>query len=227
MRSLLLLNFVVQITVIYGGNMIPINCEKFLFDQKNIKFELITPNSSFVPPNSPFVTPNSPFVTPNSSFTFDLNVNPKDLVNFGFDTKKQTKILIHGYKSVGPDFCFCPQFYTVYDPNEFNLICLDWGAYSVNVLYYWNGPIPKRTYYIGPIISEIFVNRVLVRDLKYDPNLIHIIGWSAGAQLAGQIGRAAKEKGSEIGRITGLDPARPGYKGHKRLNKHDAKVMLL
>ena len=210
MRSLLLLNFVIHFKLIYGGEKIPIPCEnccnkrnkEFTIDPEKIKFELTAQNSSFV---------------------FDLNVNPKNLLTHGFDTKKETKILIHGFKT--RPFEFCPQFLSVYDLDEFNFICVDWGDYSTtSFLYFFNHSIPRRTFVIGPIIGQKLVT--ILHELSYDPNLIHIIGWSAGAQLAGYIGKTAMKNGVQIGRITGLDPAGPGYKYHKRLlNRHDAKFV--
>ena len=58
----------------------------------------------------------------------------------------------------------------------------------------------------------------------------HIIGFSLGAHVAGFAGKMIKSNGRKrkIGRITGLDPANPGFNYDSplvRLDKSDAKFV--
>ncbi|KAJ8968060.1 hypothetical protein NQ314_002499 [Rhamnusium bicolor] len=90
---------------------------------------------------------------------------------------------------------------------------------SGNIFY----PLPMRaTPDVGKHYAK-FLN-YLVEDMDVDPKDIHLIGHSLGAHVSGFAGRALKK--GKIARITGLDPALPGFDvglvegGH--LNKNDA-----
>ena len=175
MRLIFLLNFVLQIILIYGRSKWHWlrKCDKKIPTiediYKKVEFSLTS--------------------SQNSTFHFDLNVNIEDLIIHGFDPEKPTKILIHGYKTSGLGW-FCPHFIKAYEPNEFNIICLDWyyfahPKYKINHLPYV--PVPGRSIAIGEIIGEIFITKKILS--WQNPDLIHMIGWSAGAQMAGQIGK--------------------------------------
>lgn len=63
-----------------------------------------------------------------------------------------------------------------------------------------------------------------------EPTKIHIIGFSLGAQVAGAAGMIYhKKSGSKFGRITGLDPAGPGFdpqpNADNKLDKDDAEFV--
>lgn len=62
---------------------------------------------------------------------------------------------------------------------------------------------------------------------------IHIVGHSLGAHIAGFTGKTINTSlSTKLGRITGLDPAGPGFSGFlvtddERLNRNDAEIVLV
>ncbi|KAJ3626153.1 hypothetical protein MTP99_016671 [Tenebrio molitor] len=135
-----------------------------------------------------------------------------------FDKSKPTKFVTHGWLSSGiADTCVKIKngFLQKYDANVF---IMDWSEISGNVIY----PIPMAaTKGVGEYYSE-FINNLV--DSGVDPQTIHLVGHSLGAHVSGFAARRVKGK---IGRVTGLDPALPGFNspelvdgGH--LNKSDA-----
>lgn len=75
---------------------------------------------------------------------------------------------------------------------------------------------------IGPHIAQIMLKWF---DRGLNDRRVHLIGHSLGAQLAGVIGRVIIEKTNyqrKIHRITGLDPAGPGFFYGSNLQTLDA-----
>ncbi|XP_022917680.1 endothelial lipase-like [Onthophagus taurus] len=87
--------------------------------------------------------------------------------------------------------------------------------------------------YIDAIVAASNVAEKLSKEIldvskKYSIDLgkVHIIGHSLGAHIAGYVGKSIIEsQGEKIGRITGLDPAGPGFHSllsNAKLYKDDA-----
>ena len=159
----------------------------------------------------------------NQTFEFDLNVTSIELHNYGFDPNRQTKLIIHPYNTHPVRYCRkLISAYKPYEPNEFNFICVDWSAFSNDTFFF---DIPRKSMLIGEIVGKMFVVKILVNELLQNPEMIHIIGYSAAAHLAGQVGKTVKQNGTEIGRITALDPPKPCYKRDQWLTRNDAKFV--
>lgn len=77
-------------------------------------------------------------------------------------------------------------------------------------------------------MAEVILNLV---DEGLDIDKLHIVGHSLGSQMAGIIGRNVIKKSAgeiKIARISGLDPAFPGFYpsiGSSPINKKDAKFV--
>ncbi|XP_066303786.1 pancreatic triacylglycerol lipase-like [Branchiostoma lanceolatum] len=72
---------------------------------------------------------------------------------------------------------------------------------------------------VGKIVGEF------VRHLGQPANMVHIIGHSIGAHAAGFAGKATQSTGLKLARISGLDPAGPGFRracAADRLDRSDA-----
>lgn len=93
--------------------------------------------------------------------------------------------------------------------NEQNLIIVDWDAMSEGSYLFDAIPNVKE---LGEVFGEKLVN--LAENESFPLENVHLIGHSLGGQLVGYIGRAVWKKSNaklKIRRITGLDPAFPGF----------------
>ncbi|XP_037903872.1 lipase member H-B-like isoform X2 [Hermetia illucens] len=95
---------------------------------------------------------------------------------------------------------------------DHNVIALDWSVGPKPS--YFNDSIPhmEKT---GTLVAEVLM-QMSVAGLDLDK--LHIVGHSLGAQMAGLIGRIIKQSMHGklvIKRISGLDPAYPGFYGEE------------
>lgn len=88
-----------------------------------------------------------------------------------------------------------------------NVIVVDWGQGS-SVLNMYDAAA-GNTRLVGVQVADLI--DVLNRKFHLALKKFHIIGHSLGAQLAGFAGEKLRKGGKVIGRITGLDPAAPGF----------------
>ncbi|CAF0804017.1 unnamed protein product [Brachionus calyciflorus] len=138
-----------------------------------------------------------------------IQVKPSNLVSFGFSHSKDTKFIVHGFSSDSNALIEIKnQFLYNYD---FNIIVIDWklGAQAPD---YYSAFINTRE--VGQKMASF------IRDANITASKVHCIGHSLGAHICGFTGKSRR-----IGRITGLDPAGPLFKGkpyYSRLDKEDA-----
>lgn len=132
------------------------------------------------------------------------------------DTPKPTKVIIHGYVDRGRKDWVKRMTREIIKNGDVNVVVVDWkrGAMTLNYLQ-----AAANTRLVGVIAA------LMVEKLNYTyniaPSMIHIIGHSLGAHIAGYIG----ERVPGIARITGLDPAGPAFEGtdsEVRLDSSDA-----
>ncbi|KAL5239617.1 hypothetical protein ACI65C_007027 [Semiaphis heraclei] len=130
------------------------------------------------------------------------------------------KVIIHGWldSMIHKDGVSCIK--TAYvNVGGYNVITVDWGGIAA----FRNYLLPVlMTSKIGARLAKVLDNIV---DLGViEPENIHLIGHSLGAHIAGVCGSLMKS--GKIGRITGLDPAAPGFEvaklQKKGLKKADA-----
>ncbi|KAH8412678.1 hypothetical protein KR009_004492, partial [Drosophila setifemur] len=164
---------------------------------------------------------------PNKNITFWLYsnatrdnpilLNPLDLNPWDFQPPRPLKILIHGYTGYRD---FAPSSYirpVLLDNEDVYVISIDYGPLVRSPCY------PQAVYNL-PLVSKCLAQLInnLV-DLGIVKNeLIHLIGFSLGGQVAGQTANYLKRK---LTRITGLDPAKPLFilaDDSRRLDPGDA-----
>ncbi|XP_067009563.2 endothelial lipase [Anabrus simplex] len=129
-----------------------------------------------------------------------------------YNTSAKTKIIIHGYFSSGKEFEHIAYAYLT--AGDYNVIIVDWSSlskwcYCEYVLYRIEGVGLQ----VGRLLDFLVFRGVKLRD-------IHLVGHSLGSHVAGVASRSCSA--GRIGRITGLDPARPGFASvgqNDRLNR--------
>lgn len=116
-----------------------------------------------------------------------------------------------GYLSIAP-------FPAYFRDGEYNIISVDYGPLALEPCYLQavrNLPTVARC--TAKLIDTI------VERLQFKLRQFHIIGFSLGAQVAGQVSNYVKS--GRLTRITGLDPAKPLFilaPDDHRLSKADA-----
>ena len=104
-----------------------------------------------------------------------------------------------------------------------NVICVDWSKLAASLDYISVLPNVPLT---GQMIAH-FINR-LINATNVSLNDIQCIGHSLGAHVCGFVGKAFSS--NKISKITGLDPAWPGF-DHKdpktRLDPSDANLVIV
>lgn len=102
--------------------------------------------------------------------------------------------------------------------SKVNLITVDWEDLASNLYYFESA---RRTNDVGRTTAELI--DFMVSNMSLSLDRVHLIGHSLGAHTAGFVGSHVKS--GKVGRITGLDPAGPGFyrKGPEgRLDPTDA-----
>ncbi|XP_063697711.1 uncharacterized protein LOC134828659 [Culicoides brevitarsis] len=122
--------------------------------------------------------------------------------NENFDPAKDTKIVIHGWRNnyTSPVGQMIKNAYLEFF--DYNVIVVDWSSMSFDPLYVSSAYATRKVGNDTALLVDY-----LVTERQMDFNKIHIIGHSLGAQTAGFAGMNTKS--GKVGRITGLDPAKP------------------
>ncbi|KAG4068150.1 hypothetical protein HA402_001575 [Bradysia odoriphaga] len=144
-----------------------------------------------------------------------------DEFNKNYDPNKETKIIIHGWRSNTNSDTVQNIKDAYLQKYDVNVIAVDWASVASN-FYYFQPATQTRD--VGRYVSELIY--YLVTDRGTDINKIHIIGHSLGAHAAGFAGSFLQP--TKVARITGLDPASPKFDGtgeDSRLDTSDANFV--
>ncbi|EEC13560.1 lipase, putative [Ixodes scapularis] len=151
---------------------------------------------------------------------FLVSAEKDTVLNSTYNAQWETKIYIHGYLNSGK--LLAPEMLKdrFLIRGDYNIIMVDWGRKSQD-LYgrVVNQVVPE----VGQQLATLI--RVIQNATGANWKSFHLIGCSIGAHVAGFAGKYLK---SQIGRITGLDPASPRYKNlasQKRLSRTDAEFV--
>ena len=155
----------------------------------------------------------------------DQSITPDaaNLTASRFDPSKPTKVIIHGFVMVNHGLAkWVPEVTkAILYQEDVNVIQINWVK-GANVEY---DHAASNTRIVGAQVGYLINLLMEVRGAKAED--FHLIGFSLGAHVAGFAGKKVQEGGKKkiVGRITGLDPANPGfdYDSPKvRLDKTDA-----
>ncbi|XP_021955431.1 pancreatic triacylglycerol lipase [Folsomia candida] len=175
----------------------PVNLLPFDRDIVNTQFVLYTRNMSSKPN----------IVKPNRTELLETYFNPKLGVKF----------IIHGFIDTGFSSWVVKMAQSLVD-TDVNVFAVDWGGGSLPL--YTQATANCRL--VGMEIAYFVA--FLKDEFGVDPSMVHLIGHSLGAHVAGYAG----EKISGLGRITGLDPAEPYFQNMPefvRLDPSDAQLV--
>ncbi|XP_057307164.1 pancreatic lipase-related protein 2-like [Hydractinia symbiolongicarpus] len=177
-----------------------------------------------------YLLPNSPgqlktkfwLHTRNITSPVNLNLTQNSSEEY-LAVKKKLVVIGHGYLESSRVWWVQPMVNAFLKLEDMNIIVVDWkkGAAFPYTRAVGNSRL------VGRQISYL-LEKLLRKRNPLQASDIHLIGFSLGAHLMGYAGENLKEKGFEVGRITGLDPAGPGFKDavkSARLDKTDAQFV--
>lgn len=167
-------------------------------------------------PNVQFIlfTRNNPF------YNLKLNVH-ENFINSTFNFSNPTKIIIHGFLSSTKEDVFILHRDAFLGDGYYNVIGMDWSALCEFEYF-----TAMRGAQIAGEVLGVFLGYLIDEGVGYQN--IHLIGHSLGAHVAAMGADKLKSKGVKVRRITGLDPAGPGYTDvplNFRLDRNDAHLV--
>ncbi|XP_023950731.1 pancreatic lipase-related protein 2-like [Bicyclus anynana] len=143
--------------------------------------------------------------------------NVNSITTSNFDAKCSTIVAIHGWVDDSHSE-FNQAIKNAYlEKNDVNIIMVDWSPLSQGSYTAAVSGVPKVGRDLGQFIS--FLTTTTGASLDN----VHLIGFSLGAHVAGNAGRAL---GGKVARITGLDPAGPLWAGNSNCLKASDAVYV-
>lgn len=138
-----------------------------------------------------------------------VTVTSQNLASAGFSHTKETKFIVHGFSSDPSSIInIKTELLKIYDVN---VIMVNWKQGAQAPDYF---SAASNTRQVGEKIAKF------ITDSRITTSRVHCIGHSLGAHVCGFAG-----KNLRIGRISGMDPAGPLFKGQissSRLDYTDA-----
>merc|ERR1712130_385351 len=124
-----------------------------------------------------------------------------------YNRQKKTVVAIHGWSPTAKKYQHMEVFsdlFSILGNNEFNKLAIDWKKGSSGLNY-------PLAYNNMRVVGHIMAHKFIDYDVEMEH--LHLIGHSLGAHMSGYIGKLVQtfQNGRKIGRITGLDPAGPGF----------------
>lgn len=145
--------------------------------------------------------------------------NPFSVNSSRFSSQRPTKLIIHGYQQTAFDLWVKDMVKEIMKREVANIFVVDWNTGGKGILYH---QAVANARLVGAVVASII--KTLQGDLHASMNTFHLIGHSLGAHIAGYVGQAV----SGLGRISGLDPAGPGFEGtddQVKLDRSDAQFV--
>ncbi|XP_077564581.1 pancreatic lipase-related protein 2-like [Haemaphysalis longicornis] len=141
-----------------------------------------------------------------------------------FNKAKQLVFIIHGYTGDA----YQPWEGDLRDAllkiEDMNVILVDWSRGCKSPFY---AKAVANTALVGRQMSVLIQNLMSSFSWSVKPRLVHLIGFSMGAHIAGFCGRYfVKATGQKIGRISALDAAGPLFQGYEhQITRKDASYV--
>ncbi|KAM6934580.1 phospholipase A1 member A [Xenentodon cancila] len=136
-----------------------------------------------------------------------------------FNISRLTKVIIHGYRALGSKPSWVMDLaQALLRAQDVNVLVVDW-VYGASFAY----NLVVESYKEVALQISVLINQLQKHGCSLES--FHFIGVSLGAHVAGFVGTLFE---GNIGRITGLDPAGPMFKGadtYDRLDPSDAQFV--
>ncbi|XP_029514609.1 phospholipase A1 member A-like isoform X3 [Oncorhynchus nerka] len=137
--------------------------------------------------------------------------------NSYFNSSLPTNIIVHGYRALGSKPSWVKQLaQALLRAQDANVVVVDW-VYGASFAY----NLVVENYKEVAVQISVLINQLQNHGCKLES--FHFIGVSLGAHVSGFVGTLFK---GEIGRITGLDPAGPMFKGADTFDRLDPSDAL-
>ncbi|XP_036333610.1 pancreatic lipase-related protein 2 [Rhagoletis pomonella] len=165
------------------------------------------------------------YTNKNSQNPQNLNLgDERRLAKSNFDLQQPLAFYLHGFsESATGDNQSSQQLKDAFlKAGNYNVILVDWS------------PMTALPWYTNAVENLPVAARFMARFLRflvasgYQTRLIHVIGFSLGAEVAGFVGKQLLEWGVVLPRITGLDPPLPLFEsdsGNRHLTHTDARFV--
>ncbi|XP_058057071.1 lipase member H [Anopheles bellator] len=142
-------------------------------------------------------------------------------LNESYNPSLPTKFVIHGWMNSVSSPVGQQIKNSYLQRQDMNVFIVDWAPLASDTLYFTSA---AATHDVGGHVGGLIDRMVAERGTNLKD--VHIIGHSLGAHTAGFAGIAVKR--GKVGRVTGLDPALPGFtdpQPYKRLASSDAQFV--
>ncbi|XP_030060981.1 lipase member I [Microcaecilia unicolor] len=159
------------------------------------------------------------FTKDNLDCAEDLN-QEKPLNSSYLKVSRKTVFIVHGYRPTGsPPVWLKDIVQHLLLVQDMNVVLVDWNRGATTLIYH---TAAKNTRKVADILKNN-IDKMLNEGASLEN--IYMIGVSLGAHIAGFVGHMYN---GQLGRITGLDPAGPLFKGNppdERLDPSDAQFV--
>jgi pimeloyl-ACP methyl ester carboxylesterase len=163
--------------------------------------------------------PESPAKINTQFFLYTRNnptqAQPISAFNLGsFDSTKSIKLIIHGFTDTATNKWVINMTNELLKSEDMNVVTVDWSG---------GNQFPYEQAVANTVIVAAIVRQLLQAMINRgaQPQQIHLIGHSLGAHVSSYVGREL----TNLGRISGLDPAGPDFYSSEisdRLDSSDA-----
>ncbi|XP_022815794.1 pancreatic lipase-related protein 2-like [Spodoptera litura] len=121
-----------------------------------------------------------------------------------FDVKKPTVLYAHGYVELLTDDSLRTVVSAYLKRGGYNILVLDWSNLAFGNYVVVAKTLPHVGEFVGKSVYKLVKQGLPVQNL-------HLVGHSLGSHICAYIARYLSARGSKVPRLTGLDPAYPGF----------------